>query len=95
MIRGAREPRASFHLGRGITDNGLVVAAWEMLDAMERLAACITLGADKGYQEEQRGKTAGLRQTKFRGRGRVDSTFRVVAALLNLLRIQRRLALAR
>ena len=38
--------------GRGITDNGLVVAAWEMLDAMERLAACITLGADKGYQEE-------------------------------------------
>jgi len=35
---------------------------------------------------------AGLRQTKFRGRRRVDWMFRLAAAALNLLRIERLLA---
>ncbi len=159
----AGEAKPSY-LGHAITENrnGLVVAACvtqsstkaereaarEMLDHMGRQAACITLGADKGYQEEQFivglrqrqvvphvaeyavqskhwpnwlrpeerasggfeqsqkkrkrveqvfawiKQSAGLRQTKFRGRRRVDWMFRLAAAALNLLRMQRLLALA-
>src|SRR5258708_5450198 len=71
----AGEAKPSY-LGHAITENrnGLVVAACvtqsstkaereaalEMLDHMGRRAACITLGADKGYQEEQ--FIVGLRQ---------------------------------
>ncbi|HEV2713945.1 MAG TPA: IS5/IS1182 family transposase, partial [Terriglobales bacterium] len=36
--------------------------------------------------------TAGLRQTKFRGRRRVEWMFRLAAAALNLLRLGRLLA---
>jgi transposase len=154
----AAESKPSY-LGHVITENrnGLVMAACvtqssskaeraaalEMLDGMGRQAAYITLGADKGYQEEQFiaglrqrqvvphvaeyavaskhwpnwlraeerqdsgfeqsqkkrkrveqvfawiKQTAGLRQTKFRGRRRVDWMFRLAAAALNLLRMQR------
>jgi len=157
----AAESKPSY-LGHVITENrnGLVVAACvtqsstkaereaalEMLDHMGRQWAGITLGADKGYQEEQFiaglrqrqivphvaeyavqskhwpnwlrpeeragggfeqsqkkrkrveqvfgwiKQSAGLRQTKLRGRGRVDWMFRLAAAALNLLRMQRLLA---
>jgi len=159
--RQAAESRPSY-LGHVLTENrhGLVVAACvtqsssraereaalEMLDGLGWRAPTITLGADKGYQEEhfvaglrQRGvvphvaeyavaskqwpnwlrpgerndpgfeqsqrkrkrveqvfgwlkHVAGLRQTKFRGRRRVDWMFRLAAAALNLLRMQRLLA---
>ncbi len=157
----AAESKPSY-LGHVITENrnGLVVAACvtqssskaereaalAMLDGMGRQRMGMTLGADKGYQEEQfilglrqRGvvphvaeyrvssknwpnwlrreeresagfeqsqkkrkrveqvfawikQSAGLRQTKFRGRRRVDWMFRLAVAALNLLRMQRLLA---
>jgi len=157
----AAESRPSY-LGHVLTENrnGLVMAACvtqsssraereaalEMLDRLHGRAQRITLGADKGYQEEhfiaglrqrsvvphvaeyavssrqfpnwlraeersnpgfarsqQKRKrveqvfawlkhTAGLRQTKFRGRRRVDWLFRLAAAALNVVRLQRLLA---
>lgn len=157
----AAESRPSY-LGHVLTENrsGLVMAACvtqsssraereaalAMLDTLRRRAERITLGADKGYQEEQfiaglRARrivphvaeyevstrqfpnrlraeerndpgfvhsqkkrkqveqvfawlkhTVGLRQTKFRGRRRVDWLFRLAAAALNLVRLHRLLA---
>ena len=157
----AAESRPSY-LGHVLTENhsGLVVAACVtqsssraereaalgMLDTLPSRAERITLGADKGYQEEQfiaglRARrivphvaeyevstqqfpnwlreeerndpgfvhsqkkrkrveqvfawlkhTVGLRQTKFRGRRRVDWLFRLAAAALNLVRLHRLLA---
>jgi hypothetical protein len=154
----AAESRPSY-LGHVITENrnGLVMAAWvtQSSTKAEREAALamlpqisdgrrrITLGADKGYQEErflvglrarqvvphvaeyavasrhwpnwlraeeredpgfvqsqQKRKrveqvfswikhVAGLRQTKFRGRRRVEWMFQLAAAALNLRRLQR------
>ena len=157
----AAESRPSY-LGHVLTENrnGLVMAACvtqsssraereaalAMVDELPVRAEIITLGADKGYQEEhfiaglrqrqvvphvaeyavqskqwpnwlraterndpgfepsQKKRKqveqvfswikhgAGLRQTKFRGRRRVDWMFRLAAAALNLLRMQRLLA---
>jgi transposase len=157
----ATESRPSY-LGHVITENrsGLVMAACvtqsssraereaglEMLDRLRPRAERITLGADKGYQEErfiaglrqrqivphvaeyavstpqfrnwlrederndpgfvhsQKKRkrveqvfawlkhTVGLRQTKFRGRRRVDWLFRLAVAALNLVRLHRLLA---
>jgi transposase len=157
----ATESRPSY-LGHVITENrsGLVMAACvsqsssraereaglEMLDRLRPRAERITLGADKGYQEErfiaglrqrqivphvaeyavstpqfrnwlrederndpgfvhsQKKRkrveqvfawlkhTVGFRQTKFRGRRRVDWLFRLAAAALNLVRLHRLLA---
>ena len=157
----AAESRPSY-LGHVLTENrsGLVMAACvtqsssraereaalAMLDTLRRRGERITLGADKGYQEEQfiaglRARrivphvaeyevstrqfpnrlraeerndpgfvhsqkkrkqveqvfawlkhTVGLRQTKFRGRRRVDWLFRLAAAALNLVRLHRLLA---
>jgi len=157
----AAESRPSY-LGHVLTENrhGLVVAACvtqsssraereaalAMLDGLQRRAPSISLGADKGYQEEhfiaglrQRAviphvaeyaveskqwpnwlrpeernaagfgqsqrqrkrveqvfgwlkQVAGMRQTRFRGRRRVDWVFRLAAAALNLVRMQRLLA---
>ena len=157
----AAESRPSY-LGHVLTENrsGLVMAACvtqsssraereaalAMLDTLHRRGERITLGADKGYQEEQfiaglRARrivphvaeyevstrqfpnrlreeerndpgfvhsqqkrkrveqvfawlkhTVGLRQTKFRGRRRVDWLFRLAAAALNLVRLHRLLA---
>jgi transposase len=154
----AAESRPSY-LGHVLTENrsGLVMAACvtqsssraereaalQMLDGLAQRAESITLGADKGYQEEhfvdglrrrrvvphvaeyavnskqfpnwlrpeerndpgfERSQkkrkrveqvfawlkhAAGLRQTKFRGRRRVDWMFRLAAAALNLLRMER------
>lgn len=159
----AAESRPSY-LGHVITENrnGLVMAAcvtqsstkaereagMAMLPQVSDGRRKITLGADKGYQEEHfiaglrarqvvphvaeyavRSKhwpnwlraeeredpgfaqsqkkrkrveqvfgwlkhTAGLRQTKFRGRRRVEWMFRLAVSALNLLRIQRLLAAA-